>query len=122
MKSIKLRKDRFYKIIKPNIVIGRTYCRFFPEEFTALTNQLIFSPKENIIIRLDDDGCLIKDRNIKTSFLTTLSNTLKLSITTTYCTEDSLESLNIEDFFFLERIFRNSEYVLDLKNKKIIKK
>lgn len=122
MKLITLKKGKLYKIIKPYIIIGRTYCRHFPEEFTALTNQLIFSPIEDTIIRLDEDGKPISDKSIKTMFLTSLSMNLLFSNTTTLAVDDMLESLNCCDFFFLERKFRKSEYVFLLKNKKIISK
>lgn len=114
---MEIKKGKLYKITSKCVEVGVTY-GFGESKFTALTNQVIFSPSYDMDLSTYPKN---KSINIYAYFGVSLTHNLFVDKSTSLRVGDTIEEADVSDYFILNNALRksNSPYFFDLKSKKL---
>ena len=99
MENVFLKKGHIYKVVHDDIEVGANYFRF-----TALTNCIIFSPSNDMLVK--NDG-----KSFMCDFLITFDKDLLLNQSTSYCRDCHFEIPTDEDMEFVLSLFKKFKLV-----------
>ena len=114
---MEIKKGKLYKITSKCVEVGVTY-GFGESKFTALTNQVIFSPSYDMDLSTYPKN---KSINISAYFGVNLTHTFFVNKSTALHASDTIEEADVSDYFVLNNALKksNSRYFFDLKSKKL---
>lgn len=112
-----IKKGKLYKITSKCVEVGVTYV-FGESKFTALTNQVIFSPSYDMDLSTYPKN---KSINIYAYFGVSITHNLFVGKSTFLRVGDTIEEADVSDYFILNNALKksNSRYFFDLKSKKL---